>query len=112
MVKWTKTFKAYERFLRSKHRREISPGSILFWFGGDKEREIRSVCNLDAKGGGRLWRWYIKNTVWAPLLRQIEQDYREWRDTHRRVSGSHRAARVILNPVGEALGPWDDGVAS
>jgi hypothetical protein len=107
-----RAFKAYERLLNSIHRRAISPGSILLWFGEYKGHEIRKVYNPSAKGGGRRWAWYLKNTVWAPLLRQIEQDYLEWLDMHRREPGSHRAAPVILNPVGEALGPWDDGVAS
>ena len=112
MIKWVKTFKAYERLLNSIHCRAISPGSILLWFGEYKGHEIRKVYNPSAKGGGRRWAWYLNNTVWAPLLRQIEQDYLEWLDMHRRESGTHRAAPVILNPVGEALGPWDDGVAS
>jgi hypothetical protein len=107
-----RAFKAYERLLNSIHRRAISPGSILLWFGEYKGHEIRKVYNPSAKGGGRRWAWYLNNTVWAPLLRQIEQDYLEWLDMHRRESGTHRAAPVILNPVGEALGPWDDGVAS
>jgi hypothetical protein len=112
MIKWMKAFKAYEKYLDSIRRRAISPGSILLWFGDYKGHEIRKVYNPSARGGGRRWTWYMKNIVWAPLLRQIEQDYLEWLDTHRRVSGSHKEVGVILNPVGEALGPWDDGVAS
>jgi hypothetical protein len=77
MIKWMKAFKAYERLLNSIHRRAISPGSILLWFGEYKGHEIRKVYNPSAKGGGRRWAWYLKNTVWAPLLRQIEQDYLE-----------------------------------
>jgi hypothetical protein len=110
MIKWMKVFKAYDRLLNSINRRAISLGSILLWFGEYKGHEIRKVYNPCARGGGR--RWYMNNTVWGYLLTQIEQDYLEWLDTHRRESGSHRAAPVILNPVGEALGPWDDGVAS
>ncbi len=56
------------------------------------------------------WKWFMdKDIVWKPDLEEIKERYEKWmeKQTPRRAS-STRSAPNIINPKGEALGPWDE----
>ncbi|TGO32763.1 hypothetical protein BHYA_0290g00020 [Botrytis hyacinthi] len=86
-----------------------SPGSIPIWFGKDKGSEFRKIY----KSQPQKWSWLLENTRWAPILKAIAREFDEWllKNPPRQQSAS-RNRPVIVNPVGERLGPDDDGVAS
>ncbi|QSZ28711.1 hypothetical protein DSL72_003211 [Monilinia vaccinii-corymbosi] len=102
----------YDRYndwlVAEKIRTWRSPGSIPIWFGQDKGQEFRKVY----KDQPRKWRWLQENTRWAPLLKAIAREYEAWLSTHRRNEPAARSAPNIVHPVGERLGPNDDGGAS
>ncbi|KAI0897841.1 hypothetical protein F4806DRAFT_507621 [Annulohypoxylon nitens] len=84
-----------------------SPLSTKVWFGKHQGHEIRVLYNAP-----RRWRWLVRNTVWGPELASIEQRFTAWRAKHPRRNPAPRARPVILNPVGEKLGLYDDRAAS
>ncbi|KAF7958529.1 hypothetical protein EAE96_002071 [Botrytis aclada] len=85
-----------------------SPGSIPIWFGEDEGKEFRTIY----KSKPQKWRWLLENTDWAPILKAIAREYDAWllKNPSRQKSAS-QSRPVIVNPVGERLGPRDDGVA-
>ncbi|KAI0026250.1 hypothetical protein F4780DRAFT_17792 [Xylariomycetidae sp. FL0641] len=82
-----------------------SPLSDRVWFGQDKGHELRVLY-----GQPRKWRWLLQNcTKWSKVLRDIERRYLQYRASRPpRRTGGPRAPRVVVNPVGERLGPRDD----
>ncbi|KAI2473862.1 hypothetical protein F4781DRAFT_427098 [Annulohypoxylon bovei var. microspora] len=84
-----------------------SPLSTKVWFGKHKGHELRILYTRP-----RRWRWLVKNTVWGPELDGIGRRYLAYKAKHPRRLPVSRARPVILNPVGERLGPADDRAAS
>lgn len=90
-------------------RTSKSPGSIPIWFGEDKGREFRTIYDSQPRKWGKL----LKICRWAPILKAIAREYEEWKLSRPpRKQAASRNKPVIVNPVGERLGPADDGVAS
>ncbi|KAF7913749.1 uncharacterized protein EAF01_000155 [Botrytis porri] len=100
----------YDSWLVAKKMRTSkSPGSIPIWFGEDKGSEFRTIY----KSKPRKWRWLLKNSRWAPILKAIAREFDEWLlKKPPRNQPASRNRPVIVNPVGERLGPGDDEVAS
>ncbi|KAF7939375.1 uncharacterized protein EAE97_007455 [Botrytis byssoidea] len=97
------------RLILKKMRTSKSPGSIPIWFGEDKGREFRKIYDSQP----RQWRKRLKICRWAPILKAIAREYEECKLSRPpRKQAASRNKPVIVNPVGERLGPADDGVAS
>ncbi|CAG8983694.1 hypothetical protein HYALB_00006263 [Hymenoscyphus albidus] len=81
-----------------------SPMSYKIWFGEYKGHEMRKIY------GSKRWDYPTRsNSDIKHMLLWIEDCWFEWKESHpeRRV-GTERAQHVIMNPVGEKLGPWTD----
>ncbi|TGO45409.1 hypothetical protein BOTNAR_0672g00040 [Botryotinia narcissicola] len=95
--------------IAKKMRTSKSPGSIPIWFGKDKGREFRKLYDSQH----RVWRKLLRICRWASILKAIAREYEEWKlSKPPRKQAASRNKPVIVNPVGERLGPADDGVAS
>ncbi|KAF8431090.1 hypothetical protein L210DRAFT_3561201 [Boletus edulis BED1] len=88
-----------------------SPGSEPIWFG-KRYRGLRldQVCEREG-----YMRWCYdprrKEMGWLYRFKDLVERLHEWRRAHPERSGprQRRKAPDIQNPVGEAVGPWDDG---
>ncbi|CAG8949791.1 hypothetical protein HYFRA_00004114 [Hymenoscyphus fraxineus] len=81
-----------------------SPMSYKIWFGEYRGHEMRKIY------GSKRWEYLLRSdSDIKKMLLWIEDRWFEWKEAHpeRRV-GTERAQHVIMNPVGEKLGPWTD----
>ena len=62
----------------------------------------------------RRWRYLVnyEGGKWRDDLLEIEQRYLLWRETHPGKEYAPRAPANVVHPMGEKLGPKDDGAAS
>ncbi|KAH7920964.1 hypothetical protein BV22DRAFT_1039204 [Leucogyrophana mollusca] len=88
-----------------------SPGSEIIWFG-KRYRGYRFDAVYQRPGFMRFcFSPGREITSWYPRLVDLYDRYEAWLQNHRREYRPRRPA-VIENPVGEAIGPWDDGEGS
>ncbi|KAH7920961.1 hypothetical protein BV22DRAFT_764327 [Leucogyrophana mollusca] len=100
---FVKANKRYQASLRPGR----SPGSETIWFGR-RYKDLRFDVVYQRKEF-RRFHFDPKNQTqkWFPRLEDLRDRYEAWLQNHKREYRPRRPA-VVENPVGEAIGPWDD----
>ncbi|KAG8217028.1 hypothetical protein J3R82DRAFT_7344 [Butyriboletus roseoflavus] len=105
-------YDANKRFLDDVYKSR-SPGSELIWFGKYRGHRLDQVYQ---RKGYMHWCFDPQRQESGPLSRFKDLVYRlqDWRLAHPERCGprQRRKAPDIQNPVGEAIGPWDDSPGS
>lgn len=125
-------YDANKRFLNDVYKSR-SPGSEPIWFGKryrglrldqvcERRSFIRWCFDPQRKEGGWVCQFLfsvstkVSHLLVIKLYRLKDLDLRlkDWRQAHpeRRGPRQRRKAPNIQNPVGEAIGPWDDSLGS
>lgn len=108
LVKYCKLHEEYIVWLDEWKNR--SPLSTIIWFGKYYQGyEIRKIFHEPKR-----WNWFLAHCAERlDDLLEIQERYYRWLERQpRRRRPVARAARIIVNHVGERLGAQDDGVAS